>query len=267
MEYTILASGLVLIVLGWLCYQYPNLINPYGSLPPERKALVNIEGLKKVVAIAFVVTGFLLVVVATLQMLKVIDEDVSSVTFMALVFAMMVPLLVAMRRYNAFGRDQSGSNIRFAGEKMPLGSDQSGKLVKSSRVSKITWGFTWILLVFVAVFFALCFRLPQITVEEETLKISGLYGREIPVSTIVSVALLDTLPRMSRTNGSDMGNRLKGHFKIKGGEKCMVFVVKQAPYIELRTTDDLYYLNFLDKEKTEILYGQFKASLMTSDEQ
>lgn len=229
------------MVAAWACYQYPNLINPYGSLPPERKELVNIEGLKKACAIILGVAGFLLVVTATLHMMKVIDEDVCGVTLMVLVFAMMVPLSIAMKRYNAFGRDQSG------------------KPVKSARASKIAWGFAWVIMVIAALTLALSFRPTRITVGEETIKISGMYGREIPVSDIVSVDLLDEMPPIAmRTNGSDTGNQAKGHFRFSNGDKCMLFIHKKAPYIQLRTTDNLYYLNYSDKEKTVELFESLK---------
>lgn len=254
MGYTVLAEGLVLIVVAWLSFKYPNIINPYGSLPPERKALVDIEGLKKVVAILLSVTGFLLVITATLFMVKVIAEDTCGIVMTILVLAMLVPLSVAMKRYNAFGRDPSGSNLRFVRDEMLLGSDKSGKLVKSARASKITWSFTWIIMVFVAVIMVLSLRSPQITVGEGTVKISGLYGREIPIAEVVSVELLDELPSVYRVNGSETGRRLKGHFRLKNGKKCLVFVRKQAPYIEIRTTDQLFYLNGETKEETmEIL--------------
>jgi hypothetical protein len=259
MGYVVLAAGLVLIVAAWACYQYPNLINPYGSLPPERKALVDIEGLKKAVAFIWGPTGFLLVVTAALHLTKVIDEDVCGVTLMVLVFAMMVPLSIAMKRYNAFGRDQSRSNIRFVRDEMSLGQDKSGKLVKSGKAAQIAWGFTWVVMIFAALSLALSFRPTRITVGEEVVKISGMYGREIPASDIVSVDLLDAMPPIAmRVNGSDTGHRLKGHFKLKTGEKCMVFIRKQAPYIELRATDNLYYLNADNREETETLYQQLE---------
>lgn len=259
MGYTVLATGLVLIVVAWACYQYPNIINPYGNLPPERKALVDIEGLKKACAIILGITGFLLVVTATLNLLKLIDEDVCGVTLMVLVFAMMVPLTIAMKRYNAFGRDQSKSNIRFVRDEMPLGSDKSGKLVKSAKAAKIAWGFAWVIMVFAALTLALSFRPTRITVGEETIKISGMYGREIPVSDIVSVDLLDEMPPIAmRTNGSDTGSQAKGHFRFSNGDKCMLFIHKKAPYIQLRTTEDLYYLNYSDKEKTVELFETLK---------
>lgn len=259
MGYTVLAVGLVLIVMAWLCYQYPNMINPYGGLPPERKALVNIEGLKKACAIILGVTGFLMVVAAALHLIKVIDEDVCGVTLMVLAFAMMVPLSIAMKRYNAFGRDQSKSNIRFVRDEMPLGSDKSGKLVKSAKAARIAWGFAWVIMVLAVLIMALSFRPTRITVGEETVKISGVYGREIPVTDIISVDLLDEMPPIAmRTNGSDTGNQAKGHFKFKNGEKCMLFIHKKAPYIQLRTTTNLYYLNLSDKEKTVELFESLK---------
>lgn len=241
MGYTVLATGLVVIVAAWACYRYPNLINPYGNMPPEQKALVDIEGLKKAVALILGPTGFLLVVTAALHLTKVIDEDVCGVTLMVLVFAMMVPLSIAMKRYNAFGRDRSG------------------KVVKSNKAARVAWGFAWVVMVGAALVLALSFRPTRITVGEEVVKISGMYGREIPVSDIVSVDLLEEMPPIAmRTNGSDTGNQAKGHFKFKNGEKCMLFIHKQAPYIQLRTTNDLYYLNLSDKEKTLELFETLK---------
>ena len=259
MGYVVLATGLVLIVMAWLCYRYPNMINPYGNLSPERKALVDIEGLKKAVALILGPTGFLLVVIATLHLCKVIDEDVCGVTLMVLVFAMMVPLSIAMKRYNAFGRDQSKSNIRFVRDEMPLGRDKSGKLDQSGRAAKMAWGFAWVVMVGAAIALALSFRPTRITVGEESIKISGMYGREISFSDIVSVDLLDEMPPIAmRTNGSDTGSQAKGHFKFKNGEKCMLFIHKAAPYIQLRTTNELYYLNLSDKESTVALFETLK---------
>lgn len=105
--YINLGTGLLFIVVGLLCYRYPNLLNPYGGMSPERKDLVDIEGLKRVVAITFVVTGLLMVVVGTLSLVKVIDEMTSIYVFIMLSTVMLVPLFVAMWKYNGFGRDKN----------------------------------------------------------------------------------------------------------------------------------------------------------------
>ena len=105
--YINLGTSLLLIVVGLLCYRNPNLINSYGNMSPERKALVDIEGLKRVVAITFVVTGLLMLVVGTLSLVKVIDEMTSMYVFIVLSTVMLVPLFVAMWKYNGFGRDKN----------------------------------------------------------------------------------------------------------------------------------------------------------------
>jgi hypothetical protein len=96
------------MLLGWLIYRNPNWINPYGEMPPERKALVDIEGLKRAVAITFGVAGGLMIVAGLLSAFKVIDDDTSGLVMMAICLAMAVPLFIAMRRCNGFGRDENG---------------------------------------------------------------------------------------------------------------------------------------------------------------
>ena len=107
-DYMNLGMGVLLIVVGWLCYRFPNMINPYGDMPPERKALVDIDGLKKSVAITMAVTGILLIVTVLLFICNVISEIVSVKVVMVLVIAMLVPLFIAMKKYNGFGRDENG---------------------------------------------------------------------------------------------------------------------------------------------------------------
>ena len=239
--------GLFLIVMGWLCYRFPNMINPYGGLPPERKALVDIDGLKKASFIILAVTGMLLVVTALLSTFKVISEIMSINVMTVLVLAMIVPIIIAMKKYNGFGRDESG--------KIPWRSEMASK-----ATSKATWVIIGLSMVFVAFIFVMSSRL-EVTMGEESVKISGMYGREIPVSEIVSVELLEKLPPMTRTNGSDVGKYMKGHFRLKNGEKCMAYICIEPPFIELRTTNDLYYLNTSEKEKTIALFEELKNKL------
>ena len=108
MVYYFVISGVILILLGWAIYRNPNWINPYGEMPPERKALVDIEGLKRVVAITLGVGGVLLIVAGFLSVFKIIDDNTSGIVMGAVCTAMMVPLLIAMRKYNGFGRDENG---------------------------------------------------------------------------------------------------------------------------------------------------------------
>ena len=107
-DYINLITGVVLIGIGWLCYFFPNLINPYGNMSPERKALVDIEGLKWSTAIILTVTGGLLLITVLLSYLKIIDEYMSGLLLTVIGLGMIIPLFIAMHRHNGFGRDRSG---------------------------------------------------------------------------------------------------------------------------------------------------------------
>lgn len=243
MEYIILISGLVLIVVGWLCYRFPNIINPYGNMTPERKALVDIEGLKRASFIIMAITGILLIVTALLYIFKVISEIMSVNIMTLLVLVMIVPLFIAMKKYNGFGRDKSGRAA-------PI----------FTRPAKWVWVSMGLTAVFVIAVFAFSDKAPKIEVSEDTISISGMYGRNIPMSEVVSVELLEQLPPIrQRTNGSSTYKYNKGHFLLKSGERCIMIVRLIAPYIEIRTSYNLYYLNGATQEETMGLYEQIKA--------
>ena len=266
-NYMDMGIGLLLIVVGWLCYRFPNMINPYGSMSEERKALVDIDGLKRALAIIMTVIGGLMIVVALLGAFHVFDEMVSSWVFIGLCLAMLVPLFIAMRKYNGFGRDYTGEGVKDKGVSLfrfNLFRLGGGNQLKSA--STVTWVITGLSLVFVAVIVATSIRPQQITVGEEKVSISGMYGRDIPVSDIVSVELLEKLPSIKmRTNGSSTGNYSKGHFMLENGEKCMLFVRhKMPPYIEIRTSDNLYYINGSSAEETLELFGNMKELIDTN---
>ena len=243
-SYISLGTGLLSIVVGWLCYRFANMINPYGGMSPERKALVDIEGLKWSLAIIMTVVGGLLLLTALLGFLKVLDEGLSGFFLTVIGIGMIIPLFIAMRRHNGFGRDRSGTLPR---------DKQWGKSAKTAL---------WInvgAVAIVIIIFALINRTPKIEVGEETVSISGIYGREIPVSEIVSVELLEAMPPIAqRINGGSTMRCDKGHYRLKNGEKCMMFIRNQAPYIELRTTDNLYYFNSDSEEKTLQILSEIK---------
>ena len=246
-DYMNIGTGLLLIVVGWLCYRNPNLINPYGGMSLERKALVDIDGLKRALAIILTVAGGLMIVAAVLGALDVIDELTSVWALTTIALVMIIPMFIAMKRYNGFGRDELG--------KIPWRNEMASK-----AASKATWVILGLSMVFVALIFAMSSRL-EIKIGEESVKITGMYGRDVPVSEIVSVALLEKLPPMQRTNGSNVGKYMKGHFQLKNGEKCMVYICIEPPYIELRTSNDLYYFNTSKKEETIELFEELKNKL------
>jgi len=247
---------LLLIVSGLLCYRNPNLINPYGGMSPERKALVDIEGLKKVVAITFGITGFLLIVKATLSMTKVIGEMTSVYVMIALVTAMMVPLFIAMGKYNGFGRDKEN--------RLSLDVKQPEK-----KKNKITiWSVVVITLLSLALIPILFFwgnKGPKYEISSECIKVrGGGYHATIPVADITSDSVWEQWPGIAmRTNGMSTNKANLGHFRLKNGENCMMFIHKDGgPLLEVRTADGkLYYLNCATEEETLEMIEQVKSAI------
>lgn len=109
MLYFFICTGLFLILLGWLIYRNPNWINPYGDMPPEMKARVDIDGLKKSCLIALSICGGIHLLAALLLVLQVIDSDVLFMAMTVVELAIVPWAFIAMRKYNGFGRDENGN--------------------------------------------------------------------------------------------------------------------------------------------------------------
>ena len=251
-----LALGLLLIVIGLLCYRNPNLINPYGNMSPERKALVDIEGLKRVVAITFGVTGFLLVVTATLSMTKIIGEMTSTYVMIALVTAMLVPLFIAMWKYNGFGRDKENC----------LSYDAKQREKKKNKIT--IWAvviITLLSLALIPILFLWGNKGPKYEISSECIKVKGGgYHATVPVADIVSDSVWEHWPGIAmRTNGMSTNKVNMGHFKLKNGEKCMMFIHEDGgPLLELRTAEGgLYYLNCATEEETLEMIKEVKKAI------
>ena len=254
-DYINLGMGLLLIVVGLLCYRNPNLINPYGNMSPERKALVDIDGLKRVVAITFTATGILLIVTATLSMTKVIGEMTSYYTMIVLVIAMLVPLFIAMWKYNGFGRDKE--------KQIPYDARQNEK-----KKNKITiWSvviITLLSLALIPILFIWGNRGPKYDISNECINVKGGgYHATIPVADITSDSVWVHWPRIAmRTNGMSTNKVNMGHFRLKNGENCMMFIHEDGgPLLELRTADGgLYYLNCTTEEETMEMIAKVKST-------
>ena len=255
-DYTNLGIGLLLIVSGLLCYRYPNLINPYGGMSPERKALVDIEGLKKAVAITFGVTGFLLIVTAALSMTKVIGEMTSVYVMIALVTAMMVPLFIAMRKYNGFGRDKENR----------LSNDVKQWEKKKNKIT--IWSvvvITLLSLALIPILFLWGNKGPKYDISSECIKVKGGgYHATIPVADIISDSVWEQWPGIAvRTNGMSTNKANLGHFRLKNGEDCMLFIHKDGgPVLELRMADGgLFYLNCAKEDETLEMIKNVKEAI------
>ena len=261
MDYINLGLGLLLIVVGLLCYRNPNLISPYGNMSPERKALVDIEGLKRVVAITFGATGFLLIVTAALSMTKVIGEMTSVYVIIALVTAMMVPLFIAMWKYNGFGRRRNNSD-----DAQLTGTQERAKFSDEKKNKVALWSLVIIPILCLGLFLALVLwgnKGAKYEISNECINVKGGgYHVTIPVADITSDSVWEHWPGIAmRTNGMSTNKVNMGHFRLKNGESCMMFIHEDGgPLLELRTADGgLYYLNCATEEETLEMIAEVKS--------
>ena len=242
-------SGLLLILVGILCYYNPNMINPYRNLTPDRKALVDIEGLKWSSLWIMVAGGvaFLLMAVFHKQLTEHIKLYVWGIVVIS--FALVVACFIATIRHNGFGK---GKDVQ---------SSRGGKSTSAVIIASVV--FTLAIFAFVVVVLVKADRPAGIKVGEGALHVSGMYGRDFPMDQIVSMEVLDEMPVMRmRTNGSSFKNKNKGHFLTMDEEKCLLYVTYNGgPYIELRTADDLIYLNCDTSEETKMLIEELRGAM------
>ena len=89
----------------------------------------------------------------------------------------------------------------------------------------------------------------------------GGYSASIPVADIETAIILNDWPAISlRTNGLSADNVSIGHFRLKNGESCMMFLCDDGgPLLEVRTVDGkLYYLNCATEEETLEMIAKVK---------
>jgi len=107
-------------------------------------------------------------------------------------------------------------------------------------------------------------RAPEITVGENSLKISGMYGTELSREEIKDVQLLNQIPSVKlKTNGFNFGETLKGNFKLEELGKGKLFIgSSQGPFIYIKTKESYIIINFKDPEQTRRLYDKLDNALL-----
>jgi len=128
-----------------------------------------------------------------------------------------------------------------------------------------TGALIFVTLVMVVVFGSIAFSYIEasVIVEDENIRISGVYGVKIPRNQINEVFLADTLPKIGiRTFGISTGTIRKGNFQSKSLNRNIKLLLhsKSKPYVYIIYADGKYLIvNFKKKEKTLQVYEQLKS--------
>lgn len=248
----ILSAGLIpavlLIVIG-LLIKYKKaywLISGYSTMSSEKKKNVDIEGLGRFTGnVCFAIAAVILAAFIFLALGKWIAT--------LAVFTLLLPLII----YTLIKAQSFDGNTRDSEGKMKTGT-------------KVLIGSIIAVLILTAVGVGILLHFSSIpaeyTMQNGILKISGMYGQEVPISKISSLELKNTLPEViTRTNGSALDTMLKGHFRIKDIGEAKLFVdVSKPPFIFLKSNSKVIIINCEESNKTKELYERLSEEWKSS---
>ena len=190
------------------------------------------KGMRKFLMFNYVTTGIAMVMVALAHYIFGIDEVLlGMVTYCIVCFMLVI------------------AHWRFTGE-----------------FSKFLMVFSAVWLVGTIAFLIFYFRFTN--PKPATIEVSDVYitakgigsHAKIPLEDITSANILSTWPAISFPTGLSTDKVNIGHFPLKSGEDCMMFVCTDGgPVLEVRTVDGkLYYLNCATKEETLEMIAKVK---------
>ena len=212
------------------------LISGYNTMSEENRENVDIKNLGEFIAnILFVMSGIILI--ATLLIL--LNQTLAAV----FAFFLMVPVSI----YTVIRAQTYDGNTR-----KPDGTTKTGtKVLIGALVS-----FLVLTMAGVGTFLYFSNKPAEYLIQDDTLKISGQYGEIIKFSDIVGITIEEQIPEIQfKSNGSDLGNKKKGYFKLKDIGQAKLFVdTQKPPYIFINVRTGLRILNTDEPAETEKLY-------------
>ena len=96
-----------------------------------------------------------------------------------------------------------------------------------------------------------------------------MYPAFIPNDAIKSINLVYKMPGVAmRINGYGGLRTWKGFYRLKDIRRGVLYVENhfKGPFIEIKTANDVYYINFKNAEQTQQLYDEMNSTLKLVDE-
>ena len=242
MIWTDLIMGVILMLTGWAVYKFPMLISGVNTMSKKRLAKVNLEGLKRDYRNVFLICGGVLLLLGGISTLVHVPEGVHLVALFVVMFALVVACMLLSRKHDLGLQGEEGK--------------------KEWRKNRIAIVITLVAFVVILFFFFKGSKPATVEVSEDYIMAKGGgYSVSIPVQNITSTTMLSRWPDISlRTNGLSTGNVSIGHFRLKSGESCMMFLCDDGgPVLEVRTVDGgLYYFNCATENETLEMIAKVK---------
>lgn len=140
--------------------------------------------------------------------------------------------------------------------------DENGQMKKSSKTQIflviIILGGTFL---FVGAMMFTSSRDTSVVLNEEGIKIEGMYGSSYTWSSMEELTLMEDLPEITiRTNGSAIGSKLRGNFRMEELGAVKLFMDADVPpYIYFEHEGRIVIFNLGEEEKTEEFYKNMYA--------
>lgn len=229
----------ILLLVSGIAIKYHKaywLISGYNTMSEENKKNVDIKNLGEFIAnTLFVMSGIILI--ATLLIL--LNQTLAAV----IMFCLIVPVSI----YTVIKSQTYDGNTR-----TPNGTTKTGTKVLIGAVV----GFMVLTMAGVGTLLYFSNKPAEYFIQDDTLRISGQYGEEIKLSDIVCITIEEQIPEIQfKSNGSDLGNKKKGYFKLKDIGQAKLFVdTQKPPFIFINVKSGLRILNTDESAETDKLY-------------
>ncbi|WP_461612975.1 DUF5808 domain-containing protein [Clostridium sp. Marseille-QA1073] len=129
-------------------------------------------------------------------------------------------------------------------------------------MGKIAMALTALLIIgtIVMVVYASTSMKVDLQIRGQVVAIKGMYSENIDRKDIVELSFENSLPPIAvRQNGAVIGNKKLGYFRRKDGEKVKLFIEDDKnSVIKIVTKEKTIYINYEEKEKTEVLFNELK---------
>ena len=246
MFWTDLIMGAILMLTGWMVYKFPMLISGVNTMSKKRLAKVNLEGLKRDFRNVFLICGGVLLLMAGLSTLVNISVAVHIAVVLVVGFGVVIACALLGSKFDNAVLEKED--------------------LKESRIERIGIRILLVVIIIIPAIVMLSIirssRPATIEVSEDSITAKGGgYDASIPMNDITEATTLNDWPDISiRTKGVSTQRTNFGHFRLKNGEDCMLFLYKHGgPVLEVRTSDGgLYYLNCGTEEETLEMIAKVK---------
>lgn len=237
-------ASILLIILAVLIGKFHlyNLISGYNTMTKEEKSKYDIEGFGRLLYKTYLMMG-VLVFIDGLFVYIMGNTIINIIALILIIILGVVFLILNAKKFK-------NKNVTY-----PISNKPSKKII---------YIILFISFLSVAYIFYFGLKVPSYSINKKEFEINGLYGFKLAYSDILSIDTINALPNISfKENGFAVNHVYKGYFKTDEGITVKLIVLSNvSPYIKIETkTDENFYINFDDRQKTLYLFQQLQNTI------